>query len=287
MIVVNLSDGLGNQLFQIAFGYSISQQYSKPLYITGDIHPIFSKINTDSFIRIKFNTLNSNEVINFNRNSSKYNFKNFKLTKYQTYHEKEFSFNDINFNLKNPTLFKGFWQSEKYFYHISNQIRFLFSVTPVLDNISRLYLKQISITNSVAIHIRRGDYISIPENFEKHGVCSIDYYKKAIKHISSKVKNLRLFVFTDDHDWVQENILPHFKNILIVSTRNFGANSWRDLYLISQCKHQIIANSTFSWWGAWLNTNRNKLVVAPQNWFTLSELNDKTVDLIPPTWIRL
>jgi hypothetical protein len=139
----------------------------------------------------------------------------------------------------------------------------------------------------VAIHVRRGDYISVPENFNKHGICGVDYYNRAINYLLSIEQDPTFFIFTDDIEWVRINMLPLFKNSIIVSTNNIGVDSWRDLYLMSQCKHQIIANSTFSWWGAWLNENQHKNIISPTNWFSNKELNDSTGDLIPETWVRL
>ncbi|MCX6300304.1 MAG: alpha-1,2-fucosyltransferase [Bacteroidetes bacterium] len=287
MIAVRLSDGLGNQLFQIAFGYSLSIKFSKEFYLTGDVHSIFSNNGDNSFISRSFRILNLNEIDKFKRNDCFFNFKKLKFNKYQTFQELNFKYSKPNINLLHPTLFKGFWQSEKYFIEFNNQIRLLFSGTPILDFISTSYLNQIILCNSVAIHVRRGDYISVPENFEKHGFCDVDYYKRAINYLLSKEQDLSFFIFTDDIEWVRINMLPLFVNIIIVSTNNVGVDSWRDLYLMTQCKHQIIANSTFSWWGAWLNSNQHKQIIAPKNWFSNKELNDSTGDLIPETWIRL
>jgi len=287
MIAVCLEGGLGNQLFQIAFGYSLSIKYSKEFYLTGDVHPIFSNNYANSFNNRSFKILNLNEIGKFNSNDTFFNFKKLRFYKYQTFQETHFGYSNPKINLLHPTLFKGFWQSEKYFSESINQVRFLFSVSPILDFISVSYLNQILHYNSVAIHVRRGDYISVPENFEKHGICGVDYYKRAINYISKKQKNLTFFVFTDDNKWVSENMLHLFKKVIIVSTNNVGVNSWRDLYLISKCKHQIIANSTFSWWGAWLNTNQHKHIISPIKWFSNKELNDSTGDLIPETWVRL
>ena len=287
MIAVRLSDGLGNQLFQIAFGYSLSIKHSKGFYLSGDVHPIFSNKNDNSFISCSFRILNLNEINKFNRNDSYFNYKKLKFNKYQTFQELNFEYSKPNINLLHPTLFKGFWQSEKYFIEFNKQVRLLFSVAPILDITSTSYLNQIVYCNSVAIHVRRGDYISVPENFKKHGFCGVDYYKRAINYILSKEQDLIFFIFTDDIQWVRINMLPFFKNIIIVSTNNVGVDSWRDLYLMSKCKHQIIANSTFSWWGAWLNEYQNKQIISPINWFSNKELNDSTGDLIPETWVRL
>lgn len=287
MLAVRLSDGLGNQLFQIAFGYSLSIKYSKEFYLTGDVHPIFSNREDSCFFSCSFRILNLNQIEKFNRNVCLFNFKKLKFNKYQTFQELNFKYSKPNKKLLQPTLFKGFWQSEKYFIEFNKQVRLLFSVAPILDTTSTSYLNQIVYCNSVAIHVRRGDYISVPENFKKHGFCGVDYYKRAINYILSKEQDLSFFIFTDDIEWVRINMLPFFKNIIIVSTNNVGVDSWRDLYLMSKCKHQIIANSTFSWWGAWLNEYQNKQIISPINWFSNKELNDSTGDLIPETWVRL
>jgi len=141
--------------------------------------------------------------------------------------------------------------------------------------------KQIKNKNSVAIHVRRGDYISNPIVNQQFGICSAEYYENAIRDILLKVEMPEFFVFSDDISWCKDNLNVKDINIQYIT----GFKDYEDLILISQCKHQIISNSTFGWWGAWLNQNPFKIVIAPKIWYI-----DPTLDtsmLIPTEWIRL
>jgi hypothetical protein len=133
--------------------------------------------------------------------------------------------------------------------------------------------------NSVALHVRRGDYLTNTSAANYHGVCSLLYYQKAIDLLSSQYSNLYFYVFSDDIKWAESNLTIPFPTTFI--GHNFGDQSFQDLRLISRCKHQIIANSSFSWWGAWLNSYENKTVIAPKKWFLN---NKKTESLFPPSW---
>jgi hypothetical protein len=133
--------------------------------------------------------------------------------------------------------------------------------------------------NSISLHIRRGDYVSNRAVAKKHGLCSLDYYYSAIELIRAKVPNPSLFVFSDDLDWARQNIKTSLPISFIANNKR--DESYKDMYFMTQCKHNITANSSFSWWGAWLNASPNKLVICPKRWF-LDRSN--VSDLIPPNW---
>lgn len=175
------------------------------------------------------------------------------------------------------TRYEGFWQSEKYFLPIEHDVKESFSFnTELLNNETRAIAQEIVGEETVSVHIRRGDYLTSSD----FGVCSIDYYNRAMSFISEKLNSPTFVFFSDDMDWVKENI--SCPNAIYVSC-NHGAESWQDMYLMSLCKHNIIANSSFSWWGAWLNNSPNKLVIAPNQWFDYS-LN---YDILPDEWITM
>jgi len=140
--------------------------------------------------------------------------------------------------------------------------------------------KTISETIAVSLHVRRGDYVKNPQVLKEFGICSIDYYKRAIKHIEDSVDSPTYFVFSDDLAWVKKN-LPVGEKVVYIQGENI--TDTEELTLMSKCKHNIIANSTFSWWGAWLNQNSNKIVVAPTPWF---ETQPYDKDLILKSWIQ-
>ncbi len=188
--------------------------------------------------------------------------------------------NVFDFKHKNE-LFSGTWQSELYFESAFNEVRksFIFNEKLVSDKTMEI-CSSIKSKNSVSIHIRRGDYLSPKYSSGFSGVCTNEYYMKAIRYIQDHIEHPFFYIFTDDKEWVNENFT--IEDAVYVNV-NFGKNSWQDMYLMSQCKHNIIANSSFSWWGAWLNSNQNKIVIAPKLWWKFFSKDD----VVPKTWIRL
>lgn len=173
----------------------------------------------------------------------------------------------------------GNWQSEKYFYEIKDIIKKDFSFSAPLQDKNIALANQIFDSNSVSLHIRRGDYVSNPEAASFHGTILLNYYYEAIEYISKNIQNPCFFVFSDDIPWVKDNLKIKYPCVFV--DNNINEDSFFDMYLMSLCKHNIIANSTFSWWGAWLNENKNKIVISPDRWF--SDKNIKS-DLIPDRW---
>jgi len=175
----------------------------------------------------------------------------------------------------------GGWHSEKYFIHYKQQIAdvYKFNIDQT-DTILQKYLNKIKMLNSVSIHVRRGDYMK-GQNFELFGsVCTQEYFKVAINEIHKKVDNPHFFIFSNDIKWVKENL--KINNYTIVDCNN-GKNSWKDMFLISNCKHNINSNSTFSWWASWLNINEDKLVLVPQYFIN----NFETKDFYPAHWKKI
>ncbi len=175
----------------------------------------------------------------------------------------------------------GYWQSENYFREIRNIIIKDFLIKTKPDKRNKLMLEKIENSNSVCIHIRRGDYISNKKTSEVHGACSLKYYYNAVKIILKKVKNPTFFIFSDDSQWTKENL--KLKYLTIYVNINSPKKGYEDLRLMSNCKYFIIANSSFSWWGAWLSNNPNKIVCAPKRWFRSADEGD----IVPKSWIRV
>ena len=148
---------------------------------------------------------------------------------------------------------------------------------------NKKYLHKILNSNSISIHVRRGDYLTNIAAFNVHGVCSSSYYIHAISHLKSLMKNLEFFVFSDDVVY-SKLIFKGLRNITYIEN-NIAEHSYLDMALMSACKHNVIANSTFSWWAAWLNKNQNKVVIAPSKWFKTSKYS--TTDLFPSDWILI
>ena len=206
--------------------------------------------------------------------------KNHKLV----YKEPHLSFDKNYASLPNGSYLKGYWQSEKYFEN--NKLNILNDLRIITDQSSQNVeiSKQIASNVSVSLHIRRGDYVSNSEYNATHGTCSLSYYKTAVSYLLKNIgKNFTIFAFSDDPEWVYSNLkLP--VDIRFVNN-NSSEYSYEDLRLMSECNHNIIANSSFSWWGAWLNTNNNKIVIAPSKWYANQYI--KNNDIIPANWIKI
>jgi len=301
MIVVKLQGGLGNQMFQYAFAKMLAVSNNTGLQIDTSFLALTIEKNTTRELNLncfkaKLDLINQNQLNIFLTNDSKpflqrmiqkikKTFSNsvdlsntFKLNENQIQFDKTKIKNNKNIYID------GYWQSEQYFINISSIIKneFEFKIEP--NAYYSELIDKIITSNSVSIHIRRGDYIhnSLTNSF--HGTCSIEYYNEAIEYLGNKVSNVQFFMISDEIKWAKE-VFGHYSNIHFVEN-NKGAD-FEDMRLMSLCKHNITANSSFSWWGAWLNNNPNKKVIAPKTWFKDIESQKKSQDLIPKNWIKL
>ncbi len=281
--------GLGNQMFQYALGRRISLLQNTKLKV--DISFLSDKSLNHTPRKYELDVFSANIPI-----ASKTDLKIFSIassTQVKRLLPFLLSFNIINescyeYNeniIKSPkySLFIGYWQTEKYFLPIRDIIGqdFRFRTPPVGKNASIAY--EMSKQNAVSMHIRRGDYIRNEETNKLHGICPPVYYAAALRYIQDRVKDIHLYIFSDEASWVKNNMT--FNVPVTIVEHNKDGNSYADMQLMSLCKHNIIANSSFSWWGAWLNNNPEKIVVAPAAWFNDTSINTK--DLIPEGWIRI
>jgi len=175
----------------------------------------------------------------------------------------------------------GTWANEKYFSAITETIRNEFAFIEPPDDENQRMLARITDCNVISVHVRRGDYISVPEHARRYGQCSFDYYQTAFEFLRSRVNDPTVFVFSDDPEWSKENL--KFPCPTIFVSHNTGNRNHEDLRLMSACRHFIVANSTFSWWGAWLGRTEGKIVVAPKRWTIDPTLSDP----VPDHWTRL
>ena len=197
--------------------------------------------------------------------------------------EKHYHFDPGILILPDNIYLDGYWQSPRYFDDIKDIIRDEFTIRTEPDAENHLIAEEIMRTESVSIHVRRGDYISDSTTNSIHGVCSLEYYRSAVKMMEQKVKRPFYFVFSDDPRWAEDNLASVCPATFV--SHHMPDKPYEDMRLMTLCKHHIIANSSFSWWGAWLSLNSDKVVIAPTHWF-----RDETVstrDLIPRQWIRL
>ncbi|MEZ5036676.1 MAG: alpha-1,2-fucosyltransferase [Chitinophagales bacterium] len=294
MIQVQLSGGLGNQMFQYAFGKHLAINTQSELVL--DLAYIQSKLPFKKFstpmqyeldifnLNVDCNSLYFSNGITYPLAKLEYYLKTKRNTnKNNTLIESGMQFNADYLEKDEPLFIHGNFQSELYFKDIEADIREDFEFIHPLEEQNQQILNQIKSSNSVSIHIRRGDYLSIKNNASKFRALELDYYKNAMSILENKMENITYFVFSDDINWVKENLKTHAETIFI--NHNKGKSSYIDMQLMSNCQHNIIANSTFSWWAAWLNTNKNKIVVAPKTWFLIDELNHN--DIVPISWISL
>ncbi len=176
----------------------------------------------------------------------------------------------------------GYWQCEKYFLHNQDIIHQEFQVTTPQSDVNKKWADIIANTNSVCIHVMRGDYVTDPGANQVHGTRGSDYYNNAITYLLDKVDSPVFFVFSDDLEWTKENIsIPSEVHYM---DQNGPDEDYEDLRLMMSCKHFIIANSSFSWWGAWLGNFEDKIIIAPKKWFNEPNVKD---DIVPDSWIRL
>lgn len=291
MIIVKLIGGLGNQLFQYALGRHLAEINKTELKL--DIFPFIEyKLHKYSlgFFNIKENIASVEEIENL-----KYAKENPLVSKIKkvlnrpkklapTYitEKEKFNFDPAVLSLPDNIYLDGSWQTEKYFVSIKNIIRREFTNKILLSEKTKNLAEEITKSESVSLHIRRGDLISNPKTNIIHGTCGLDYYNRCINLIDQKVKNPVFYIFSDDIEWAKDNLKLPYPAIFV--DHNDAGKNYEDLYLQSQCKHQIIANSTFSWWGAWLNQNPQKIIIAPKQWVK-SRYNPK--DIVPENWIKI
>ena len=297
------SGGLGNQMFQYALGRHLSIKNNQQLKLDCSRYPsIKPDLNTD---------LRNFNLNNFNISAAKASEK--EIRKYHKYHQPKgwinrslskinkvrffkkayyerpfvlepddhcqtFDPNILNYRYKDA-YFRGFWQSENYFKDIREVLLRDFTVKTAPNEYRSALLKEIEKNNSVSLHFRRGD-ITNPES--RVGALSFDYYNKAIKFLTDKIKNPNFYIFSDDIAWVKKNFKVDLPSVFVQNTLG---EDYEDMRLMIRCKHHIIANSTFSWWGAWLTTNLQKIVIAPERY--AQKTDRPNPDYYPKSWMLI
>lgn len=291
MIVVSVIGGLGNQMFQYAFAYAVSQEKKSTLKL--DIRAFdnyhLRQYQLDQYSIVgEIATSDESDRLKYKKESLLGSIFRKMLRKPKRlastyYKESYFQFDKTVFNTQGDIYFEGYWQSEKYFKKYREDILRIFTLKESIHYKTKQYQQKINNAESVSLHIRRGDYVTNTHANRMHGTCSVEYYCKAIYFLKNKLSNPCFFVFSDDLVWAKEN-LSFMDQILFIELEK-NTPDHEEMYLMSLCKHNIIANSSFSWWGAWLNQNPNKIVIIPQRWFMDATIN--TNDLIPKSWICL
>ena len=292
MIIVKLMGGLGNQMFQYAAARRLALRHDVPLkldlsFLEGDQNGNTPRRFALDCFAINAGKASRREVVLMSgqaatRPETFLARVSRKICHYTDYRERFFRFDPKVLCLPDNTYLEGYWQSEQYYTDYAETIRREFMVKQPLLGRNRELADEIRSVNAVSVHIRRGDYVTDLGTNAVHGLCSTEYYRKAEEMIVQSVEKPVFFVFSDDPEWVEVNFEPRCP--VIYSNRN-GEVPYEDLRLMSLCRHHIIANSSFSWWGAWLSVNPDKIVIAPERWFNDPSIN--TVDLIPVGWHRI
>lgn len=290
MIIVKLIGGLGNQLFQYAIAKKIAIQQNVKVIL--DVTPFekykLHKYSLEHFAFYKrFATTDNLMLFNFikAKGLKKLYYKILrKINLVVIIEEKQLNFDkSIFIKAKKNTYLNGYWQSEKYFSDIRDIILKDLVISKPLQGKNLKFANEIKSVNSISLHIRRADYVTNKETEKVHGVCDLNYYRKAIEYISNKIQNPVIYLFSDDINWAKENLKTTIA-INFVEHNNVDTN-YEDLRLMSLCKHNIIANSSFSWWGAWLNENPDKIVIAPKRWLNTNKFDYSHI--VPTNWITM
>lgn len=292
MIVVKLQGGLGNQMFQYATGKDLLKNRKQ---VDLDHHFLdINNIDTEHFTsrgyelnifkNLKARKAKTWQILFFKSQSFHFRVLRFFLKKsiqYIQQHENEYILFS-NVRKKRCLYLDGYFQSENYFKTNRENVLKDFQF-PLLDPLNEALKKKITASdNAVSVHIRRGDYLKSKTVLDIHGVLSLAYYLKAINILQAKYPSITLFIFSDDIDWAKANLKLENINLSFIDN-NQGADHWKDMALMSYCKHHIIANSSFSWWGAWLSES-NGHVFAPYQWFNPLKVNFNIQDFIPDRW---
>ena len=301
MIIVRLQGGMGNQMFQYAAGRALAIRNNTILKIdlsflkSGKLgeNVDYRKYGLSNFC-IEENIISDEEINRFIRKSMlfkklKISWLNRKLSFFlpisKIYSQKGHGYDPDFFKHSQNTLLLGYWQNPNFFAGVEDKIKQDFTFKNLPGSSNKEILDTVNNCMSVAVHIRRGDFKNLPVL----GTIGQEFYVKAIDYMLRKVTDPVLYFFSDDMNWVKENFKDYSKRYKInyIETNNSKGSEADDLRLMSNCKHNIIGNSTFGWWGAWLNNNPQKIIVTPERLFADPEIDKQLKGMIPDNWVRL
>jgi hypothetical protein len=293
MVIVRLNGGLGNQMFQYAAARRIAYVSGSELKLDlgwfdekGNWTP--RKYELDGF-SLPAENATPDEIVPLKSRRQNPFFRRLPaFLKSIVFHtnqthiiEKHYAFDPRILTVSGNVYLDGYWQSCKYFQDIETVIRADFVFKDDMDDFNCSAASSIQSCESVAVHVRRGDYVTLPSASLYHGLCPLQYYERGVEYIQQHVNNPVFFVFSDDIVWVRDNLNV---DAPIRYIDHKGQTAHGDMLLMSLCRHHIIANSSFSWWGAWLADNPEKTVIAPNNWFANGT---SVLDLFPAGWVTL
>ena len=283
MIIVRLMGGLGNQLFQYAIARRLASETGQPFKL--DI----TEYETDALRAFALRPFNVRqdiatlEEIDRLRPRAGGFLQNLRYSQTWIRERLPYAFDPRVVQARGDVYLEGYWANEDYFKSIDSVIRQEFTVKTEPDAANAAAARVMASVASVCVHVRRGDYATDPHTSAFHGLAPLDYYREAAARISATVRDPHFFVFSDDPDWVEQNL--RFEHEMTYVTHNGADRDYEDLRLMALCRHHIIANSSFSWWGAWLGQSPGQQVFAPARWLNQPEID--TTHATPARWIRL
>ena len=288
MVIAGLRGGLGNQMFQYSAGRRLAARRNTTLGLDLDFYrgPVGTGTTVREYALDGFNisaSIAGRTAIRRLKPTGRVShrvWKRWPRTFPNYIVEQSMSFDPRILNLSNRAYLDGYWQSEKYFADVAATLRAEFTLKQPLDSRASDLAQELRSVNSVALHVRRGDYVGHPTYYS----CDHRYYERAIDALTRVAADPRLYVFSDDVEWCRQS-LRLGRDFVAVDDGFAGYKATGHLDLMRSCRHFIIANSSFSWWAAWLATHPAKRVFAPQNWFMDPQL--RTDDLVPPTWVQV
>lgn len=295
MIAVKLKGGIGNQMFQYAVARSLAIEkntwvYLDPSFLYEDAKGRWTQRDYalgPFHIQYKFEKsgrINFLRRLNHSSTWRRWSETAWWPFSFRNFNEAGTQFQPELFSLPRNVYLEGYFQSEKYFIKHAELIRKDFTVIEPPTGRNAEVMEQIRSCCAVSVHVRRGDYLALTSANSFHGTLQPHYYSAAINELGQRVSEpKKWFVFSDDIEWAKANLLKGEQATFI--DWNQGETSFEDIRLMSSCKHHIIANSSFSWWGAWLNPSPEKNVIAPARWFAQMNTDDR--DIVPETWIRI
>jgi hypothetical protein len=307
MVVSALSGGLGNQMFQYAAGRALAARFGARLVLDATVFTLPGErrrfalsdyeIDADAIFdgyahpppggaadyprskRLSTNQ-DKNFIVALRGIVGRISRRGDRAGEFTVFREKSFDY-DPQFEQLSPQVYlTGYWQSARYFDNIDELVRSELRLSRKPSEINAAWLARMQRSGAVCVHVRRGDYL-MAAHYDHHGVCSFEYYQRAMQLMRNQMRDAEFFVFSDDWQWCRENLSS---DDAIVVDANDAAAAQEELRLMAACRHHIIANSSLSWWAAWLAKTDGQIVIAPKPWFTRKA---DTPDLFPGAWLTL
>ncbi|THD43820.1 MAG: alpha-1,2-fucosyltransferase [Bradyrhizobium sp.] len=293
-VCMRIHCGLGNQLFMAALGLRLAQErkvrliFDASAYLPREADRTYQLTN----FSIAATTLSAPEKKGFARSPLRFLNPQYRLAKrlasmrrHNFVRQRIWEFDHDVVKVVAPVYLEGYWQTERYFSNVEGLIRQQFQLRQPITERRREWVKSIARAgaSAVSLHVRRGDYVTQAQSGGALWLCPAEWYASAMTAIAEQIEAPQFFVFSDDPGWARANLPDTWPRNFIEPDAD--GRDFEDLYVMSTCRHHVIPNSTFSWWGAWLNPRRDKTVIAPLKWFTTQSID--TSDMTPANWRRI